>query len=46
MARKTITEEPKAVSSLTLLGIAALILALGAAFYFEAQVHSNASGEH
>src|SRR5207302_6590040 len=35
MARKTITEEPKAVSSLTLLGIAALILALGAAFYFE-----------
>lgn len=46
MARKTITEEPNAVSSLTLLGIAALILALGAAFYFEAQVRSNAAGEH
>jgi uncharacterized membrane protein (DUF373 family) len=46
MARKTITEETKAISSLTLLGIAALIFALGAAFYFEAQVRSNAAGEH
>ena len=46
MARKTITEEPKAVSSLTLLGIAALILALGAAFYFEAQARSKAIHEH
>lgn len=35
MARKTITEEPKTLSSMTLFGIAALILALGAAFYFE-----------
>ena len=35
MARKVITEEPDAVSSLTLFGIAALILVLGIAFYFE-----------
>jgi uncharacterized membrane protein (DUF373 family) len=37
MARKVIVEEPNNVSSLTLLGIAALILALGIAFYFERQ---------
>ena len=37
MARKVIIEEPNAVPSLTLLGIAALILALGIAFYFERQ---------
>ena len=37
MARKVIVEEPNTVSSLTLLGIAALILALGIAFYFERQ---------
>jgi uncharacterized membrane protein (DUF373 family) len=37
MARKVIVEEPNNVSSLTLLGIAALILALGVAFYFERQ---------
>ena len=37
MARKVIVEEPNAVSSLTLFGIAALILALGIAFYFERQ---------
>jgi uncharacterized membrane protein (DUF373 family) len=37
MARKVIIEEPNAVSSLTLLGIAALILALAVAFYFERQ---------
>lgn len=37
MARKVIIEEPNAVSSLTLFGIAALILALGVAFYFERQ---------
>lgn len=35
MARKVIIEEPNTVSSLTLFGIAALILALGVAFYFE-----------
>jgi uncharacterized membrane protein (DUF373 family) len=37
MARKVIIEEPNSVSALTLLGIAALILALGIAFYFERQ---------
>jgi uncharacterized membrane protein (DUF373 family) len=37
MARKVITEEPNTVSSLTLFAIAALILALGIAFYFERQ---------
>jgi uncharacterized membrane protein (DUF373 family) len=37
MARKVIIEEPNTVSSLTLLGIAALILALAIAFYFERQ---------
>jgi uncharacterized membrane protein (DUF373 family) len=37
MARKVIIEEPNAVPSLTLFGIAALILALGIAFYFERQ---------
>jgi uncharacterized membrane protein (DUF373 family) len=35
MARKVIIVEPDGVSGLTLLGIAAVILALGAAFYFE-----------
>jgi uncharacterized membrane protein (DUF373 family) len=46
MARKVIIEEPNSVPSLTLLGIAALILALGIAFYFERQAkresHPNA----
>src|SRR5579864_6092921 len=37
MARKVITEEPHAVSAMTLFGIAALILALGIALYFERQ---------
>jgi uncharacterized membrane protein (DUF373 family) len=35
MARKVIIEEPNDVPSLTLFGIAALILALGIASYFE-----------
>jgi uncharacterized membrane protein (DUF373 family) len=35
MARKVIIVEPDGVSGLTLLGIAAVILALGVAFYFE-----------
>ncbi len=39
MARKVIIEEPNSVSSLTLFGIAALILALGVAFHFERQTH-------
>lgn len=37
MARKVIIEEPNVVPSLTLFGIAALILALGIAYYFERQ---------
>lgn len=35
MARKVIIEEPNAVSSMTLVGIAALIVALAIAYYFE-----------
>ena len=41
MARKVIIEEPNTVSSLTLFGIAALILALGVAFYFERQARPS-----
>lgn len=37
MARKAIIEEPSAMPGLTLFGVAALILALGVAFYFERQ---------
>ena len=37
MARKVIIEEPNAVPSTTLFGIAALILALGIAFHVERQ---------
>jgi uncharacterized membrane protein (DUF373 family) len=37
MARKVIILEPNGVSGLTLFGMAALILALGVAFYFERQ---------
>lgn len=37
MARKAIIEEPSAMPGLTLFGVAALILALGIAFYFERQ---------
>lgn len=37
MARKVIIEEPNNVPSLTLFGIAALIIALAIAFYFERQ---------
>jgi uncharacterized membrane protein (DUF373 family) len=43
MARKVIIEEPNEVPSLTLFGIAALILALGIASYFERQ---GKRGEH
>jgi uncharacterized membrane protein (DUF373 family) len=35
MARKVITTEPNAVSAMSLFGVAALILALGIAFYLE-----------
>jgi len=41
MARKVIVEEPNTVPGLTLFGIAALILALGVAYYFEHQVHKE-----
>jgi uncharacterized membrane protein (DUF373 family) len=41
MARKVIIEEPNTVSSLTSLEIAALILALAIAFYFERQAKPN-----
>jgi uncharacterized membrane protein (DUF373 family) len=37
MARKAIIAEPSAMPGLTLFGLAALILALGIAFYFERQ---------
>jgi uncharacterized membrane protein (DUF373 family) len=37
MARKVIIEEPNTVPGMTLFGIAALILSLGIAFYFERQ---------
>jgi uncharacterized membrane protein (DUF373 family) len=40
MARKVIVEEPNNVPGLTLFGIAALILALGIAFYFERQAQN------
>jgi uncharacterized membrane protein (DUF373 family) len=41
MARKVITEEPHSAPGLTLFGIAALILALAVAFYFERQTQGN-----
>jgi uncharacterized membrane protein (DUF373 family) len=44
MARKVIIEEPNGVPSLTLFGIAALILALGVAFYFERQAQRQLDG--
>jgi uncharacterized membrane protein (DUF373 family) len=44
MARKVIIEEPNNVPSLTLFGIAALILALGIAFYFERQAKNEPRG--
>ena len=45
MARKVIILEPDHVSSLTLLGVAALILALGVAFYFERQAQGEQGGQ-
>jgi len=41
MARKAIIQEPAATSGLTLLGTAALILALAIAFYFERRTDRN-----
>jgi uncharacterized membrane protein (DUF373 family) len=45
MARKVIILEPDHVSGLTLLGVAALILALGVAFYFERQAPGEQGGQ-
>jgi uncharacterized membrane protein (DUF373 family) len=42
VARKVITTEPSAVSGLALLGIAALIIALGVAFYLESHARTKA----
>jgi len=41
MARKVIIVEPDSVPALTLFGFAALILALGIAFYFERQAQGE-----
>jgi uncharacterized membrane protein (DUF373 family) len=41
MARKVIILEPNSTPSLTLFGVAALILALGVAFYFERQTQGE-----
>jgi uncharacterized membrane protein (DUF373 family) len=41
MARKVIILEPNSTPALTLFGIAALILALGLAFYFERRAHGE-----
>jgi uncharacterized membrane protein (DUF373 family) len=43
MARKVIILEPDSEPGLILFGIAALILALGVAFYFERQAHREES---
>ncbi len=43
MARKVIIEEPDAVAGMTLLGIAALIVALAIAYYFERQAKTEAT---
>jgi uncharacterized membrane protein (DUF373 family) len=44
MARKAIIVEPNEASGLTLFGVAALILALGFAFYFERQSEDRGKG--
>jgi len=41
VARKVITMEPATVSALTLFGIAALIVALAIAFYFESETRDK-----
>jgi uncharacterized membrane protein (DUF373 family) len=43
MARKVIIEEPNSVPGLALFGLAALILALGIAFYFERQAKRDSA---
>jgi uncharacterized membrane protein (DUF373 family) len=44
VARKVITMEPSTMSPLTMFGIAALILALGVAFYLESAARSKNAG--
>lgn len=44
MARKVIILEPGSISGLTMLGMAALILALGVAFLFERRAHREELG--
>lgn len=44
MARKAILEEPNLAPGLALFGLAALILALSVAFYFERQTEINGKG--
>jgi len=46
MARKVIIVEPDGIPGMTLLGIAAIILALGVAFYFERQTQKENSSAH
>jgi uncharacterized membrane protein (DUF373 family) len=46
MARKVIILEPEGVAALTLLGVAALILALSVAFYFERQAQKDQPSAH
>jgi uncharacterized membrane protein (DUF373 family) len=46
MARKVIILEPDNVSGMTMLGIAAVILALGLAFYFERQAQKEDPSAH
>lgn len=46
MARKVIIEEPNTVPGVTLFGIAALILALSIAFYFERQAKREKEVAH
>jgi len=41
VARKVITEEPRSVSSLTLFGMASIIMALALAMYFERESHTS-----
>jgi len=46
MARKVIIVEPTSLSGLTMFGMAALILALGVAFYFERQTPDGVLSVH
>src|ERR1700741_424083 len=45
MARKAIILEPNAAPAMTLFGLAAVILALGVAFYFQRQTENRNNSE-